>query len=166
MDMTNHFSNTQYDGDVHEELRIPLTDDIQPQTNSSYHTANFGRTKQDEAEHNYTVCQLHHTHIDVGLRRSKQKAAFSQRIIQNQVDNQTKNQHIKGNTIDTNQNQKNVKICLFMIVLINMTLLLLNLSAIGLSTVTYKKQTRALPEVTPISLQLDSNNNQELLLQE
>ena len=56
-----------------------------------------------------------------------------------------------------------MKICLFTIVLINMTLLLLNLSVIGLSVVTYKKLTIALPEATPIVLQLDSNNNQELL---
>ena len=88
MDMTTHLSNTQYDGDVHEELRIPLTDDIQLQTNSSYHIANFGRTKQDKAEHNYTVyvhggestSQLHRTHADVGLRGSKHS-----RIRKNQV---------------------------------------------------------------------------------
>ena len=51
-------------------------------------------------------------------------------------------------------------------ILINVTLLLLTLSAIGLSAVTYKKLTKGPPEATPVSLQLDTNNSLKLLLQE
>ena len=46
-----------------------------------------------------------------------------------------------------------------------MILLLTALSAIGLSVVTYKKLAITSPEATPVTMQLDSNNNEELSLQ-
>ena len=157
--------------EINEEQRVPsqqlLIDDIQLHSNSCYQITNFGRTtEQDKVENNYIVYhndvestnQLHHTHADVGLRGSKQKA--QQIIPQNQAQNPTNKKKNKT------QNLKNVKICLFIVVLINITLLLLTLSATGLSVVTYKKLPMALPEDDPVSMQvIDSNNNEELLVQ-
>lgn len=43
-----HLSSSQYDGEVHEDQRIPrqpLTDNIQLQTNSCYQITNFGMTE-------------------------------------------------------------------------------------------------------------------------
>ena len=145
-------------------LQQHLNDDIQLHTNSCYQITSFGQTtEQDKAENNYIVYhndvdstnQLHHTHADVGLRQKTQRI-----IQQSQVQNQTNNKKNKT------PNLKNVKICLFMVVLINITLLLLSISAIGLSVVTYKKLPTALPEAIPVSMQLiDSTNNEELLVQ-
>ena len=158
------YTNSQYyDGKICEELRIrqqqQFKDNIQLQTNSCYQIANLQRAEWDKAENTYTPCgeeytnQLHYTSADGGLRRSKGAR---------QAHNQTKSQHINGNT------SQNLKIFLFVIILINTTLLLLTLSAIGLSAVTYKKltKTQQVPEAIIGSLQLDSNNSQEVLLQE
>ena len=77
---TSHFTSSEYDGEICEELRIPqqhyFTDDIQLQTNSCYQisSTNFQRAEWDKAESNYTAHranQMQYTHADVGLRRSK-----------------------------------------------------------------------------------------------
>ena len=55
-----------------------------------------------------------------------------------------------------------IHVCLLSMVLINIIFLLLTLSAIGLSVVTYKRLLKESPEATPVPMQLDSNNNEEL----
>ena len=156
-DLTYNYSHHY---EIDEEQAVPShqlsSDDIQLQANSCYQIANTGRiTEQDKENNNFvmhdgdSINQLHQNCAYVGLRESKQKA---QRTIPK---NQTNNQDVKKNK------NKKVKICLFAITVINIVLLSLALSAIGLSVVTYKRLLTASAEAILVPMQLDSNNNEE-----
>ena len=153
---------------IDKEQAVPShqhsVDDIQLQTNSCYQATSVGRIReQNKAKNNYvmhdvdSINQLYQNCAYIGLRESKQKAQRT--IPQNQSQNQTNNQDIKKNK------NKKVKIFLFTMALINIMLPLLTLLTIALSVVTYKRLPIATSEATLVSMQLDSSNNEKLLIE-
>ena len=125
--------------EIDKEEGIPhqiLTNDIQLQNNSCYQITSAGRTT--EREKYYKANDTEYTHqLHQSHGGSKQKP-------------------------------KSIKLCLFITALINITLLLLSVLAIVLSAVAYKMLPTALSlpaETTTVSMQLDSNNNEEQLIE-
>ena len=137
--------------EIDKEQGLPshqiLTNDIQLQNNSCYQITSAGRTT--EREKYYKVNDRESTHQSHGGSKLKPKSIGPQ--------NQTNNHKIKKNKMS---------ICLFILTLLNITLLLLSVLAIVLSAVAYKTVPTELPaKTTTVSMQLDSNNNEEHLVE-
>ena len=140
--------------EIDKEQGVPshqiITNDIQLQNNSCYQITSAGRTTEREkyykANDTESTHRLHQSH---GRSKQKPKSIGPQ--------NQTNNHDIKKNKMS---------ICLFILTLLNITLLLLSVLAIVLSAVAYKTVPTALPaETTMVSMQLDSNNNEKQLVE-
>ena len=139
--------------EIDKEQGVPshqiLTNDIQLQNNSCYITSTGRSTEREKYYKVNDRESTHRLHQSHGRAKQKPKSIDSQ--------NQTNNHDIKKNKMS---------ICLFILTLLNITLLLLSVLAIVLSTVAYKMVPTALPaEAMTVSMQLDSNNNEEQLVE-